>query len=75
MNCTACGNTGLVPMEKGPAGATYTVLARCKCQIDVVTISRDEYEALTAAAVWVLSNCAADCPLVATLRAAGIRLP
>lgn len=49
MNCTQCGNTGLVPVEKGPAGATYTVLARCKCQTDTITIPRAEYEALMAA--------------------------
>lgn len=46
MNCTACGNTGFVQVERGPAGATYTVLARCKCQTDTVTIPRADYEAM-----------------------------
>ena len=50
MNCKACGNSGFVPIERGPAGATYTAWGRCKCQTDTVTIPRAEYEALVAKA-------------------------
>jgi hypothetical protein len=50
VNCTSCGNTGFVKVERGPAGATYTVLGRCSCQIDTVTIPRAQHEALRAAA-------------------------
>lgn len=50
MNCTECGNTGFVRVEKGPAGATYTVLAKCKCQPAEITIPRAQHEALMAAA-------------------------
>lgn len=48
--CLHCGNTGLRPVERGPAGATYTVLARCECQTPTVTISCVKYEALMIAA-------------------------
>jgi len=51
----------------------------CTCISDAreetyVAIPRAQHETLMAAAVWVLSNCAADCPLVAVLRAAGIQI-
>ena len=55
MNCTECGNTGLVTVEKGPTGATYTVWTRCKCQPEEVRIPRKRYEALMAAANGVVA--------------------
>ncbi len=74
--CPLCGNTGLRPVERGPAGATYTVLGRCSCQTPTVTIPRAQHEALMAAAkVFLLSRIRSakiDAALAA-LRAVGIQ--
>jgi hypothetical protein len=36
--CSACGGSGFVEIEEGPAGATYTVRKPCQCgrQVDLV---------------------------------------
>jgi hypothetical protein len=69
--CPECGNTGLRPVEQGRAGATHTVLGRCKCQVPTVTIPRAEYEALMAAAK-SLAAFRSRHPAVSALRALGI---
>jgi hypothetical protein len=71
--CELCGNTGLRPVERGPAGATYTVLGRCSCQTPTVTIPRAQYEALRAAAK-SLAAFRNRHPAIVALRTAGIQI-
>jgi hypothetical protein len=86
--CPDCGNTGLRPIEQGPAGATYTVLGRCKCQTPTVTIPCARHDALMAAVkvlesiacyaenasrAYLERTCKEGREALAALRAAGIQ--